>query len=62
MDVDVMRRLFDIKTIKQLPWRERERELKAEIEGLRAALEPQARSCMPLYSQLINTGMPPEHL
>ena len=58
-DVAAMRQMFSIKAMKVLPWKDRENELKTDIELLRMAMNQEMQSARDVYSKLIATGKPP---
>ena len=55
-DVAAMRQMFSIKAVKVLPWKDREEELKTEIQLLRTAMMQELQSSRDVYSKLIATG------
>lgn len=56
-DVAAMRQMFSIKALKVVPWKDREKELKTEIELLRRSMMWELQSSREVYSKLIATGV-----
>ena len=57
-DIAAMRQMFSTKALKVLPWKDRENELKIDIELLRTAMMQELQSSRDVYLKLIATGLP----